>query len=587
MIGVGIRGTAIARAVKKLFSPSSLFAAGEVGAWYDPSDLTTLYQDSAGTTPVTAVEQPVGLMLDKSKGLVLGSELATNGDFSNGTTGWTADANCDVAVVGGYLEITQKNSGFARAVQAINTTVGKTYLVTAVLYAGTGSQAELLAGSSSGGAQLGRSGGTLATSPTSQRLVFTASGTTTYISAYIDKPTVGLKSYFDNISVKELPGNHAYQSTSAARPVLSARVNLLTYTEDFSNAVWANTNATKTNATTITATATSSVRIAQGFATSSTSTYTYRAKVLKGRNFVIYLAGSTSGTGAIFNGTTGAYSAATTIGTRWSLSSYSCATDPSDTNYWIASVVVANTVNDSSVGAALAINNSLGTTWGTGWDAVVGDTLTATQHDLRVSNDGVGIPTYQRVNTSTDYDTTGFPLYIKPNGSSQFMVTNSINFTGTDKMTVWAGVRKLSDPLDALVAELSANSNSTAGAWYVGAPVSSSSWKYAFQSGGTVKALAYTTSATYTAPVGNVVSGLGDIAGSSVILRANGFQVANSSATQGTGNFGNYPLYLFARAGSSLWFGGRFYGLIVRGAQSSAQQISDAETYLNGKTKAY
>jgi hypothetical protein len=34
------------------------------------------------------------------------------------------------------------------------------------------------------------------------------------------------------------PGNHMLQSTSAARPLLSARRNLLTYTEDFSNAVW-------------------------------------------------------------------------------------------------------------------------------------------------------------------------------------------------------------------------------------------------------------------------------------------------------------------------------------------------------------
>lgn len=48
------------------FSPLSLFAAGEQGAWYDPSDLSTLFQDSAGTVPVTAVGQPVGHMLDKS-----------------------------------------------------------------------------------------------------------------------------------------------------------------------------------------------------------------------------------------------------------------------------------------------------------------------------------------------------------------------------------------------------------------------------------------------------------------------------------------------------------------------------------------
>ena len=43
-----------------------LFAASEPGAWYDPSDMSTLFQDSAGSTPVTAVEQPVGRMLDKS-----------------------------------------------------------------------------------------------------------------------------------------------------------------------------------------------------------------------------------------------------------------------------------------------------------------------------------------------------------------------------------------------------------------------------------------------------------------------------------------------------------------------------------------
>lgn len=49
-----------------VWTPLQLFANGEQGAWYDPSDLTTLYQDSAGTTPVTADGDPVGLMLDKS-----------------------------------------------------------------------------------------------------------------------------------------------------------------------------------------------------------------------------------------------------------------------------------------------------------------------------------------------------------------------------------------------------------------------------------------------------------------------------------------------------------------------------------------
>ena len=49
-----------------VFNPIDLFASGEQGAWYDPSDLTTLFQDSAGTIPVTVDGQPVGLILDKS-----------------------------------------------------------------------------------------------------------------------------------------------------------------------------------------------------------------------------------------------------------------------------------------------------------------------------------------------------------------------------------------------------------------------------------------------------------------------------------------------------------------------------------------
>ena len=44
----------------------SLFANNEQGFAYDPNDLTTMFQDAAGTIPVTAVGQPVGLMQDKS-----------------------------------------------------------------------------------------------------------------------------------------------------------------------------------------------------------------------------------------------------------------------------------------------------------------------------------------------------------------------------------------------------------------------------------------------------------------------------------------------------------------------------------------
>lgn len=44
----------------------SLFANNEQGFAFDFNDLSTMYQDSAGTIPVTGVGQPVGKVLDKS-----------------------------------------------------------------------------------------------------------------------------------------------------------------------------------------------------------------------------------------------------------------------------------------------------------------------------------------------------------------------------------------------------------------------------------------------------------------------------------------------------------------------------------------
>ena len=57
---------AAANSVGGLIQPSLYFANAEKGAWFDANDITTLFQDAAGTTPVTAIGQPVGKWLDKS-----------------------------------------------------------------------------------------------------------------------------------------------------------------------------------------------------------------------------------------------------------------------------------------------------------------------------------------------------------------------------------------------------------------------------------------------------------------------------------------------------------------------------------------
>jgi hypothetical protein len=63
---LGLAALAARRGGGAAFDPATLFASGEQGGWYDPSDLTTLFQDTAGLTPVTAAGQSVGRMLDKS-----------------------------------------------------------------------------------------------------------------------------------------------------------------------------------------------------------------------------------------------------------------------------------------------------------------------------------------------------------------------------------------------------------------------------------------------------------------------------------------------------------------------------------------
>lgn len=56
--GAGIVGTSFQTPLQILGSSLS--------AWYDPRDMSTLFQDSAGTIAVTASGQPVGKILDKS-----------------------------------------------------------------------------------------------------------------------------------------------------------------------------------------------------------------------------------------------------------------------------------------------------------------------------------------------------------------------------------------------------------------------------------------------------------------------------------------------------------------------------------------
>ena len=64
-LGLGRLGLNGAKRSGAAWTPANLFTTGD-GFWYDFKPLTLLKQNSAGTTPVTATNDPVGLVLDQS-----------------------------------------------------------------------------------------------------------------------------------------------------------------------------------------------------------------------------------------------------------------------------------------------------------------------------------------------------------------------------------------------------------------------------------------------------------------------------------------------------------------------------------------
>jgi hypothetical protein len=194
------------------------------------------------------------------------------------------------------------------------------------------------------------------------------------------------------------------------------------------------------------------------------------------------------------------------------------------------------------------------------------------------------LPAYQRVNTATDYDTVGFPHYLRFDGVDDWLVTPTIT-PGVDKAQVFAGVRKLSDAAQGVVAELSATIASNNGTFLLAAPDGATK-TYGWGSKGTTQVDAVATS--IAAPITSVFTGLADISGDSAIIRVNGAVADTEAGDQGLGNYLAYPLYIGSRGGTTFPFNGHLYGLIVRfGTNLPTATIQNTEKYINQKTRAY
>jgi hypothetical protein len=194
---------------------------------------------------------------------------------------------------------------------------------------------------------------------------------------------------------------------------------------------------------------------------------------------------------------------------------------------------------------------------------------------------GSTVTAYQRVGTAFDVTEAGVASmsYLSFDGTDDGMLTGNI-VPGTGKAQVFAGLRKLIDAAGSSVFETSVNAPGNDGTFaLLASTLQTSRDTYQASSHGTVNRTAIANG--FSAPITNVVTGLGDIAADVIILRANGVQVAQGIAGQGTGNYLTYPLYIGRRGGASLPFNGQIYGLVLRfGANLDAATITQTETWM-------
>jgi hypothetical protein len=200
------------------FSPVSLFASGEDGVVFDPLDISTFFQDSLGTTPVTTSPEYFGLMLDKSKGLVRGPQLVTNGGFASDAD-WTKGTGWTIAGGVASFDASVGGTGVASSIAQSTTTVaGESYIVEFEISNIVGLKENMFF-LQVGGANLSPLGtsGDLAVAGT-YSVIIVAGSTTTDVAARPNTNVISTVNFdVDNVSIRSLAGNHARQATAAAR----------------------------------------------------------------------------------------------------------------------------------------------------------------------------------------------------------------------------------------------------------------------------------------------------------------------------------------------------------------------------------
>ena len=381
---------------------------------------------------------------------------------------------------------------------------------------------------------------------------------------------------------------HATQATAGNRPTYRARYNLLTQSQAF-NISWPTTGVAvainqalapdnTSTANKITEDGTTGQHfISQSF-TFLATTYTYTCYVQRAvgtRNVMVYMQGSTFAGIQIDLGTlavtqlagstaSGISGSVTAAGGGW----YRCS--------------VTATIG-AGVGS-VAIYMLSGTA-----NSYTGDTTSALYAwgaDLRYGT-STTFP-YQSITTATSYNAVGFLPYLAFNGSTTSLLTGNIDLTATSQTTTFVGLTKSSDAAQAAPFSFGTIA-SVAGSFEFNAPATIATADYAMviRGNATLSAYKYTT---FASPITNVISSLIDFnaaTGAEVASRVNAVTPTTATGVEaGAGPFANGALSVGSRVGG-LFFNGNLYGLIVRGASSTAAEIASTEAWINSRCGAF
>lgn len=192
--------------------------------FYIPANFAGAWTDSVGADPVNEFGDVIGFMTDRSYGSGgLGPELVSNGYFSSNLAGWTTQSPATATLVSGAMRVSRNNGSFVnQPATPINVVAGRAYMI---------SMSVAAAPIGGGVARLSMFGANRLTDYTPTGVI-TATAVGNYVGVFYATVTetanliCGIATVIagqvdiDNISVKEIFGAVATQSTTANKPTI-------------------------------------------------------------------------------------------------------------------------------------------------------------------------------------------------------------------------------------------------------------------------------------------------------------------------------------------------------------------------------